>query len=91
MKYQVLFSLKNNEKVFINVACCSRVWRFKGCLKLSPLTFYDTADAPYLEILYPRVPADSTIKEYNCGYISYTVELQWFEHLWDHENWFETG
>ena len=23
MKYQVLFSLKNNEKVFINVVCCS--------------------------------------------------------------------
>ena len=22
MKYQVLFSLKNNEKVFMNVACC---------------------------------------------------------------------
>ena len=30
MKYQVLFSLKNNEKVFINVVCCSRDWRFKG-------------------------------------------------------------
>ena len=24
MKYQVLFSLKNNEQVFTNVACCSR-------------------------------------------------------------------
>ena len=24
MKYQVLFSLKNNEKVFMNVAFCSR-------------------------------------------------------------------
>ena len=23
MKYQVLFSLKNNERVFINVVCCS--------------------------------------------------------------------
>ena len=23
MKYQVLFSLKNNEKVFINVVCCA--------------------------------------------------------------------
>ena len=30
MKYQVLFSLKNNEKVFINVVCSSRDWRFKG-------------------------------------------------------------
>ena len=32
MKYQVLFSLKNNEKVFIyvKVVCCSRDRRFKG-------------------------------------------------------------
>ena len=30
MKYQVLFSLKNNEKVFMNVVCCSRDWHFKG-------------------------------------------------------------
>ena len=29
MKYQVLFSLKNNEEIFINVVCCSRDWRFK--------------------------------------------------------------
>ena len=30
MKYQVLFSLNNNEKVFINVVCCSHDWHFKG-------------------------------------------------------------
>ena len=32
MKYQVLFSLKNknNEKVFVNVVCCSRDWHYKG-------------------------------------------------------------
>ena len=24
-----LFSLKNNEKLFMNVVCCSRVWRFR--------------------------------------------------------------
>ena len=30
IKYQVLVSLKNNEKVFMNVICCSRDWRFKG-------------------------------------------------------------
>ena len=30
MKYQVLFSLKNIEKVFISVVCCSRAWCFKG-------------------------------------------------------------
>ena len=33
MKYQVLFSLKNNEKVFKNVICCSRDRRFKGLKK----------------------------------------------------------
>ena len=26
----VLFSLKNNAKIFMNVVCCSRDWRFKG-------------------------------------------------------------
>ena len=30
MKHQVLFSLKNNEKIFMNVVCCSCDWRFKG-------------------------------------------------------------
>ena len=30
MKHQVLFSLKNNEKIFINVVCCSRDWGLKG-------------------------------------------------------------
>ena len=32
MKYQVLFLLKNNEKVLKNVVCCSRNWGFKGDL-----------------------------------------------------------
>ena len=36
MKSQVLFSLKKkkkkkkNEKIFMNVVCCSRDWRYKG-------------------------------------------------------------
>ena len=30
MKYQVLSSLKNNEKLFKTVVCCSRDWRLKG-------------------------------------------------------------
>ena len=34
LKHQVLFSLKNNEKVFMNVVCCSRDWLFKGYYKL---------------------------------------------------------
>ena len=29
MKYQVLFSLKNNEKIFMDVVCCSRDWRLE--------------------------------------------------------------
>ena len=32
MKHQVLFSLINNEKIFMNVVCCSRDWRFKDNL-----------------------------------------------------------
>ena len=29
MKYQVLFCMKHNENVFINVVCCSRDQRFE--------------------------------------------------------------
>ena len=29
MKYQVLFSLRNNEEIFMNVVCYSCDWRFK--------------------------------------------------------------
>ena len=30
LKHQVLFSLKSNEKIFLNVVGCSRDWHFKG-------------------------------------------------------------
>ena len=30
LKHLVLFPVKNNEKIFMNVVCCSRDWRFKG-------------------------------------------------------------
>ena len=30
LKHQVLFSLKNNERICMNVVCCSRDWRFQG-------------------------------------------------------------
>ena len=30
MKYQVLLSLKNNEKILKTVVCCSLDWRFKA-------------------------------------------------------------
>ena len=29
MKHQALFSLKNNEKIFKTVVCCSRDWHLK--------------------------------------------------------------
>ena len=36
LKHQVLFSQKNNEKIFMNVVCCSRDWHFQdngwGCV-----------------------------------------------------------
>ena len=36
-----------------------------------------------------------TVQFWNTGVtskcIQYTVELQWLEHLWDHENMFEAG
>ena len=34
MKSEVLFSLKNNEKVSINVVCCIRDWRCEGLREL---------------------------------------------------------
>ena len=34
--YQVLISLKNNEKVFMNAICCSCDWRFKGKCIIKP-------------------------------------------------------
>ena len=41
MKYQVLFSLKNNEKEFMNIVCWSRDWRFKGLVAvILPLKVY---------------------------------------------------
>ena len=41
MKHQVLFSLKNNEKICMNVVCCSRNWRFKGSSCFSLLTWQE--------------------------------------------------
>ena len=37
MKRQVLFSLKENEIIFMNVVCCSRDWRYNvfKCTRIS--------------------------------------------------------
>ena len=43
MKHQVLFSLKNNEKILMNVVCCSRDWRFKGQNLLIKMVFSSAA------------------------------------------------
>ena len=48
MKYQVLFSLKNYEKVFVNVVCCSRDWRFKGLDSVFSFHTVKTLDPPFL-------------------------------------------
>ena len=40
MKYQVLFSLKNNEKVFMNVICCTHDWPFEGLVITVLLTIH---------------------------------------------------
>ena len=55
MKYQVLFSLKNNEKIFMNVVCCSRDWRFKG-LETLPFSFL----SPFTRGVYSILKAPIT-------------------------------
>ena len=37
MKNQVLFSLKNNDKIFKPVVCCSRDWRLRGYIRVAYL------------------------------------------------------
>ena len=37
LKHQVLFSLKNNENIFMGVVCCIRDWHFKSLI-ISHLT-----------------------------------------------------
>ena len=45
MKYEALiFSLKNNEKVFMNVVCCCRDWDFKGSSIIKFLLFFRALD-----------------------------------------------
>ena len=37
MKYQILFPLKNNEKIFKTIVCCSRDWRLSQMEKGLPI------------------------------------------------------
>ena len=39
MKYQVLFSLKNNEEIFMNVVCCSCDWLFLRLIEIILLKY----------------------------------------------------
>ena len=49
MKHR-LISLKNNEKVFINVVCCSRDW----CLRVkSFMLMMNCADDEWIEFKFP--------------------------------------
>ena len=47
MKHQVLFFLKKNEKVFMNVVCCSRDLYFKLVKKVMQLES-EPSDCPTL-------------------------------------------
>ena len=48
MKYQVSFSLKNNEKIFMNAVCCSCDWPFKG----NSLLLVTSQDSEQLQTLF---------------------------------------
>ena len=44
MKYQVLFSLKNNEEIFMNVVCCSCDWSFNSLTTEKQTTKFSSAN-----------------------------------------------
>ena len=54
MKYQVLFSLKNNEKTFKTVVCYSPDWRLEGLLNCSKKISKNS----YLEL---ELPCNQTV------------------------------
>ena len=39
MKYQVLFSLKNNAEIFMNVVCCDLLFKVSMVLILAVISF----------------------------------------------------
>ena len=41
MKYQVLFSLKNNEKIFMTVVCCYKMLLLSPALSAHSLYFQE--------------------------------------------------
>ena len=62
MKYQVLFSLENNEKVSINVLCCSHDWATALRAKTSKIVpapgmhyHYEVRHKFYLHVLLSRL------------------------------------
>ena len=59
LKHQVLFSLKNNDKIFMNVVCCSRDWGFKRVknLKSNWLGEYDSYKIKIVSQLQYRGPS----------------------------------
>ena len=56
MKYQVLLSQKNNEKLFKTVVCCSRDWRLESSTqKLHHETVTEKTTLPNGIILEKRI------------------------------------
>ena len=67
MIYQVLLSQKHNEKVFMNVICCSRVvccsrdWHFKGLVTQLDVNLYSLC----VGILYYLLSLSSSLIMYD--------------------------
>ena len=53
MKYQVLFSLKNNEEIFMNDVCCSCDCHFKGLYHLNFLRTTDPEQCGHSSQVWP--------------------------------------
>ena len=62
LKHQVLFSLKNNEEIFMNVVCCSRDWRFKAwnSLKLMPFNVILNTKKAVYNVIHALLQARKT-------------------------------
>ena len=65
LKHQLLFSLKNDEKIFMNVVCCSRDWRFR--VKMLLYFFRIEQTVITCSVLDPSKPFHGDNHESCCG------------------------
>ena len=79
MIHQVLFSMENNEKIFMNVVCCSFDWRFNEELHLLTVKaksantdFANTIDFDeWLKRELILFPLKSTVFQYDIAWMKY--------------------